>query len=152
MALFHFHVTQIRRSAGQSAVASAAYRAGENCTVSITARTVITPKNRASLLLTSFSRPTLRRSIQTGKPYGTPGKTPKRRRWRIQRGIFKEAAQFSVRSAPEIAMPRLGQVSFPTGRKTAVQREIFRQKKAQERRRTFCTSSDCNAFMAEKIR
>ena len=29
MALFHFHVTQVKRSAGQSAVASAAYRAGE---------------------------------------------------------------------------------------------------------------------------
>ncbi|MDD6245985.1 MAG: MobQ family relaxase [Firmicutes bacterium] len=29
MALFHFHVTQIKRSAGQSAVAAAAYRAGE---------------------------------------------------------------------------------------------------------------------------
>ena len=29
MALFHFHVTQIKRSTGQSAVASAAYRAGE---------------------------------------------------------------------------------------------------------------------------
>ena len=29
MALFHFHVTQIKRSAAQSAVASAAYRAGE---------------------------------------------------------------------------------------------------------------------------
>ena len=29
MALFHFHVTQIKRSAGQSAIASAAYRAGE---------------------------------------------------------------------------------------------------------------------------
>ena len=29
IALFHFHVTQIKRSAGQSAVASAAYRAGE---------------------------------------------------------------------------------------------------------------------------
>ena len=29
MALFHFHVTQIKRSAGQSAVASAAYRAGK---------------------------------------------------------------------------------------------------------------------------
>ena len=29
MALFHFHVGQIRRSAGQSVVASAAYRAGE---------------------------------------------------------------------------------------------------------------------------
>ncbi len=29
MALYHFHVTQIARSAGQSAVASAAYRAGE---------------------------------------------------------------------------------------------------------------------------
>ena len=29
IALFHFHVTQIKRNAGQSAVASAAYRAGE---------------------------------------------------------------------------------------------------------------------------
>ena len=29
IALFHFHVTQIKRSAGQSAVAAAAYRAGE---------------------------------------------------------------------------------------------------------------------------
>ena len=29
MALFHFHVTQVKRSTGQSAVASAAYRAGE---------------------------------------------------------------------------------------------------------------------------
>ena len=29
MALFHFHATQIKRSAGQSAIASAAYRAGE---------------------------------------------------------------------------------------------------------------------------
>ncbi len=29
MALFHFHITQIKRSAGQSIVTSAAYRAGE---------------------------------------------------------------------------------------------------------------------------
>ncbi len=29
MALFHFHVTQVKRSAGQSVVTSAAYRAGE---------------------------------------------------------------------------------------------------------------------------
>lgn len=29
MALFHCHVTQVKRSAGQSVVASAAYRAGE---------------------------------------------------------------------------------------------------------------------------
>ena len=29
MALFHFHVTQVKRSAGQSAIASAAYRSGE---------------------------------------------------------------------------------------------------------------------------
>lgn len=29
MALFHLSVTQVRRSAGQSAIASAAYRAGE---------------------------------------------------------------------------------------------------------------------------
>lgn len=29
MALYHFHVTQIKRSAGQSAIAAAAYRAGE---------------------------------------------------------------------------------------------------------------------------
>ena len=29
IALFHFHVTQIKRGAGQSAIASAAYRSGE---------------------------------------------------------------------------------------------------------------------------
>ena len=29
MALYHFHVDQIKRSAGQSAIAAAAYRAGE---------------------------------------------------------------------------------------------------------------------------
>lgn len=29
MTLFHFHVTQVKRSAGQSIVTSAAYRAGE---------------------------------------------------------------------------------------------------------------------------
>ena len=29
MSLFHFHVTQVKRSAGQSAIAAAAYRAGE---------------------------------------------------------------------------------------------------------------------------
>ena len=29
MALFHLSVTQVQRSAGQSAIASAAYRAGE---------------------------------------------------------------------------------------------------------------------------
>ena len=29
MALFHLSVTQVKRSAGQSAIASAAYRAGE---------------------------------------------------------------------------------------------------------------------------
>lgn len=29
MTLFHLHVTQVKRSAGQSAVACAAYRAGE---------------------------------------------------------------------------------------------------------------------------
>ena len=29
MSLFHFHVTQVKRSAGQSVVTSAAYRAGE---------------------------------------------------------------------------------------------------------------------------
>ena len=29
MSLFHFHVTQVKRSAGQSAVVCAAYRAGE---------------------------------------------------------------------------------------------------------------------------
>ena len=29
IALYHFHVTQIKRSAGQFAIASAAYRSGE---------------------------------------------------------------------------------------------------------------------------
>jgi hypothetical protein len=31
MALFHFTVTQVKRSAGQSVIESAAYRSGEKC-------------------------------------------------------------------------------------------------------------------------
>ena len=47
MALFHFHVTQIKRSAGQSAVASAAYRAGEKLHSEYSARTAITRQKAA---------------------------------------------------------------------------------------------------------
>ena len=46
-----------KRSAGQSAVASAAYRSGESCTASITERTVTTPGKAASLVLKSCCRP-----------------------------------------------------------------------------------------------
>ena len=43
MALFHLSVTQTKRSAGQSAIASAAYRAGERLySESITASTATT--------------------------------------------------------------------------------------------------------------
>ena len=42
MALYHFHVTQIKRSEGRTAVASAAYRAGDY-TISGMVRLTITP-------------------------------------------------------------------------------------------------------------
>lgn len=44
MALYHFHVTQIKRSEGRTAVANAAYRAGENCIISGTVKLTITLK------------------------------------------------------------------------------------------------------------
>lgn len=48
MALYHFHVTQIKRSEGRTAVASAAYRAGEKLHNLWDGETMITPK-RAEL-------------------------------------------------------------------------------------------------------
>ena len=47
MALFHLSVTQTKRSAGQSAIASAAYRAGERLYSGITANTATTPERAA---------------------------------------------------------------------------------------------------------
>ena len=47
MALFHLSVTQTKRSAGQSAIASAAYRAGERLYTSIMANTATTPARAA---------------------------------------------------------------------------------------------------------
>ena len=47
MALFHLSVTQTKRSAGQSAIASAAYRSGKSCIASITANTATTPERAA---------------------------------------------------------------------------------------------------------
>ena len=47
MAIFHFTVTQTKRSKGQSAIASAAYRSGERCIASITASTATTPERAA---------------------------------------------------------------------------------------------------------
>ena len=47
MALFHLSVTQTKRSAGQSAVASAACRAGERLYSSITANTATAPARAA---------------------------------------------------------------------------------------------------------
>lgn len=44
MALYHFHVTQIKRSEGRTAVASAAYRAGEKLHNFWDGETTITPK------------------------------------------------------------------------------------------------------------
>ena len=41
MALYHFHVEQIKRSEGRTAVASAAYRAGENCIIYGTEKPII---------------------------------------------------------------------------------------------------------------
>ena len=47
MALFHLSVTQTKRSAGQSAIASAAYQPGSDCIASITANTATTPARAA---------------------------------------------------------------------------------------------------------
>ena len=44
MALYHFHVTQIKRSEGRTAVASAAYRAGKSYTISGMERLMTTPR------------------------------------------------------------------------------------------------------------
>ena len=48
MALYHFHVTQIKRSEGRTAVASAAYRAGEKLHNLWDGETMITPKRAVS--------------------------------------------------------------------------------------------------------
>ena len=47
MALFHLSVTQTKRSAGQSAIASAAYRAGERLYSEYYANTATTPARAA---------------------------------------------------------------------------------------------------------
>ena len=76
MALFHFTVTQTKRSKGQSAIASAAYRSAKSCTASITANTATTPESVVLSALTFSCRPMHRKNTQTVRPYGTQLKKP----------------------------------------------------------------------------
>jgi hypothetical protein len=70
----HFHATQVKRSAGQSAMASAAYRAGEKLYSEYYGMSATTPARAASSVLKSCCPPTPRRNTQTAKRYGTPWK------------------------------------------------------------------------------
>ena len=80
MADYHFHVTQIRRSKGQSAVACAAYRSGEKLFSAITARSAITPASEESSIL-KYSYPYTRcPNIPTDRRYGTQSRKPSRTR------------------------------------------------------------------------
>lgn len=56
MALFHFDVRQIKRSAGQSAIACAAYRSGQKLTATTMANGAITAARAVSLALKSCFR------------------------------------------------------------------------------------------------
>ena len=70
IALFHFHVTQIKRSAGQSAVAAAAYRAGEKLHSEYYGED--SDYTHKGGVMKSCCRPMLRQSTQTAKRSGTP--------------------------------------------------------------------------------
>ncbi len=75
MALFHLSVTQTKRSAGQSAIASAAYRAGERLYSEYYGEySDYTRKGGvicSDIFLPSMHRP----NTQTARPYGTPWKS-----------------------------------------------------------------------------
>lgn len=78
MALYHFSIDQVRRSAGQSAIAAAAYRAGRTAVQQITTGRSATTQKRAASSVRKFScRPTRRRNFWTGPPSGTPWSRPK---------------------------------------------------------------------------
>ena len=81
MALFHFHATQIKRSAGLSAIATVAYRAGEKLHSDYYGED--SDYTRKAVLATTRSYCPLmrRRNMLTARPYGMPLKkwnsTPK---------------------------------------------------------------------------
>ena len=56
MALFHLSITQTKRSAGQSAIASAAYRAGERLYCEDTATTEIYTRKGGVICSVLWSR------------------------------------------------------------------------------------------------
>ena len=73
MALFHFTVTQTKRSKGQSAIASAAYRSGEKLYSEYYGEYSDYTRKRGVI----FScRPMHRKNTQTVRPYGTQLKKP----------------------------------------------------------------------------
>ncbi len=74
MAIFHFTVTQTKRSKGQSAIASAAYRSGE--TVQRVLRRVqrLHPKGRRDLLRNSPAVPCTERIRRPSNPLERRGK------------------------------------------------------------------------------
>ncbi len=77
MALYHFSIDQVRRSAGQSAIAAAAYRAGERLYSDYYGEISDYTKRAASSVRKFSCRPTRRRNSWTGPPSGTPWSRPK---------------------------------------------------------------------------
>jgi len=72
MALFHFTADQIKRSEGDSVIASAAYRSGEKLHSTYYGEDSDYTRKKA-LSVPKFScRPMRRGSLPTGKPFGTP--------------------------------------------------------------------------------
>ena len=78
MALFHLHVTQVKRSAGQSVVTSAAYRAGgRNCIANTMARSATTTTRAAwSAQRHSPAAPGPQPVPRPRHPSGTPWRRP----------------------------------------------------------------------------
>ncbi len=76
MALFHLSVTQTKRSAGQSAIASAAYRAGERLYSEYYGEYSDYTRKGGVMCSRCSCRPMHRQNTQTARPYGTPWKKP----------------------------------------------------------------------------
>ena len=88
MANYHFHVTQIKRSKGQSAVACAAYRSGEKLYSDYYGEVSDYTRKRGivrtEILLPSHAHP----NIPTARHYGTPLKKPNRTRKRSSHTVL----------------------------------------------------------------
>ena len=76
MALFHLSVTQTKRSAGQSAIASAAYRAGERLYSEYYGEYSDYTRKGGVICADILCRPMHRQNTQTARPYGTQLKKP----------------------------------------------------------------------------